>query len=166
MALAASLLHENIIAANPITVLSSIFRLGVAYLRPCLVASITLTLSGLGVWGLLYKLPSMWMEALALWAYWLLTLYGAMVTLRMMGLTYHAHALDLSWFRAGRGGRRRGITAIFTLILDCQESRPRGVRLLSRGPMRSIRPDDAQVPRIISSIRSTLRGETPKAAAI
>ena len=99
MALAASLLHENIIAANPITVFSSIFRLGVAYLRPCLVASITLVLSGLGVWGLLYKMPSMWMEAVALWAYWLLTLYGAMVTLRMMGLTYHAHALDLSWFR-------------------------------------------------------------------
>jgi hypothetical protein len=99
MALAAALLHENIIAANPITVISSIFRLGVAYLRPCLVASITLGLSGLGVWGLFYKLPSMWMEAVALWAYWLLTLYGAMVTLRMMGLTYHAHALDLSWFR-------------------------------------------------------------------
>jgi hypothetical protein len=99
MALAASLLHENIIAANPITVFSSIFRLGVAYLRPCLVASITLVLSGLGVWGLFYKLPHMWMEAVALWVYWILTLYGAMVTLRMMGLTYHAHALDLSWFR-------------------------------------------------------------------
>ena len=43
MALAASLLHENIIAANPITVVSSILRLGVGYLpavpgrqhRPC-----------------------------------------------------------------------------------------------------------------------------------
>jgi hypothetical protein len=99
MALAASLLHENIIAANPITVVSSILRLGVAYLRPCVVASITLVLSGLGVWGLFYKMPSMWIEAVALWGYWFLTLYGAMVTLRMMGLTYHAHALDLSWFR-------------------------------------------------------------------
>jgi hypothetical protein len=99
MALAASLLHENLIAANPITVVSSILRIGVGYLRPCLVASITLVLSGLGVWGLFYKMPSMWMEAAALWAYWVLTLYGAMVTLRMMGLTYHAHALDLSWFR-------------------------------------------------------------------
>jgi hypothetical protein len=99
MALAASLLHENIIAANPITVVSSILRLGMGYLRPCLIASITLLLSGLGVWGLFYKMPSMWIEALALWGYWVLTLYGAMVTLRMMGLTYHAHALDLSWFR-------------------------------------------------------------------
>ena len=99
MALAAALLHENIIAANPITVVSSILRLGVVYLRPCLFASITLVFAGLGVWGLFYKMPSMWMEALALWGYWVLTLYGAMVTLRMMGLTYHAHALDLSWFR-------------------------------------------------------------------
>jgi hypothetical protein len=99
MALAASLLHENIIAVNPITVVSSIVHLGAAYLRPCLVASMTLVLSGLGIWGLFYKMPSMWLEALALWGYWVLTLYGAMVALRMMGLTYHAHALGLSWFR-------------------------------------------------------------------
>ena len=72
MALAASLLHENIIAANPITVVSSILRLGVRYLRPCLVASIALVLTGLGVWGLLYKMPSMWMEAVALWGFWVI----------------------------------------------------------------------------------------------
>ena len=69
------------------------------YLRPCLIASIAVVIAVVGVWDLLYKMPRMWMEAVALWAYWLLTLYGAMVTLRMMGLTYHAHALDLSWFR-------------------------------------------------------------------
>jgi hypothetical protein len=99
MALAASLLHENIIAANPFTVVSSILRLGVTYLRPCLVASVTLVLTAVGVWSLFFKLPSMWMEALALWGFWVIVLYSAMVTLRMMGLTYHAHALDLSWFR-------------------------------------------------------------------
>jgi hypothetical protein len=99
MALAASLLHENIIAANPLTVVSAILRLGWDYLRPCLVASAALMLVGLGVWGLLYKMPMMWMEALALWAFWVFVLFTAMVTLRMLGLTYHAHALDLSWFR-------------------------------------------------------------------
>jgi hypothetical protein len=99
MALAASLLHENLIAANPITVVTSIFRLGGCYLRPCLVASSTLALTGLGIWGLLYHLPRMWMEAVALWTFWLVVLYSAMVALRMMGLTYHAHALDLSWFK-------------------------------------------------------------------
>jgi hypothetical protein len=99
MALAASLLHENLIAANPITVVAAIFRLGGCYLRPCLVASATLVLAALGVWGLLYHLPRMWMEAVALWGFWLVMLYFAMVALRMMGLTYHAHALDLSWFK-------------------------------------------------------------------
>jgi hypothetical protein len=99
MALAASLLHENVIAANPVTVVMAIIRLGGCYLRPTLLASTVLVLTGFGVWGLFYKLPSMWLEALALWMFWLLFLYAAMVTLRMMGLTYHAHALDLSWFR-------------------------------------------------------------------
>jgi hypothetical protein len=99
MALAASLLHENILAANPVTVVAGILRIGWAYLRPSLLASIALATSVLGVGGLLYKMPRMWMEALALWAYWIVVLYLAMVALRMIGLTYHAHALDLLWFR-------------------------------------------------------------------
>jgi hypothetical protein len=41
----------------------------------------------------------MWMEAVALWVYWVLVLYLGMVSIRMMGLTYHAHAPDLGWFR-------------------------------------------------------------------
>ena len=99
MALAASLLHENIIAANPITVISSIVRLRTNYLAPCVAASATLAFAVLGVWGLLYKLPNVWLEGLALWAFWVGLLYSAMITARMMGLTYHAHALDLGWFR-------------------------------------------------------------------
>ena len=99
MALAASLLHENLIAANPVTVLTAVLRIGWGYLRPSLMASLALALAVLGVWGLLYKMPRMWMEAVALWAYWFFVLYLAMVALRMMGLAYHAHALDLLWFR-------------------------------------------------------------------
>jgi hypothetical protein len=99
MALAASLLHDNVIAANPITVISSVFRIGRDYLRPCLTAAAALAIAGFGVAGLLYKLPKMWMEAVALWTYWVVVLYAAMVALRMIGLTYHAHALDLVWFR-------------------------------------------------------------------
>ncbi len=103
MALAASLLHENIFAANPVTVVVAILRIGWTYLRPCVLAGAALSCAVLGVWGLLYKLPRMWMEAVALWAYWLLVLYLAMVALRMIGLTYHAHALDLVWFRRRPG---------------------------------------------------------------
>jgi hypothetical protein len=99
MALAASMLHENIVAANPITVVAAVVRIGWAYLWPCLMAGIALAFTVCGVFLLLYKMPRMWMEALALWAYWLFVLYLGMVSLRMMGLTYHAHAPDLAWFR-------------------------------------------------------------------
>jgi hypothetical protein len=99
MALAAALLHENIIAANPITVIAAIFRIGWAYLWPCLLAGIALAFTVVGVFLLLYKMPRMWMEAVALWSYWVLVLYLGMVSIRMMGLTYHAHAPDLAWFR-------------------------------------------------------------------
>jgi hypothetical protein len=99
MALAAALLHDNIIAANPVTVFLAIFRIGWDYLRPCLIAVLLMVLAGLAAWGLIYQMPTMWMEGLAIWLFWVLIFYGAMVVVRMMGLTYHAHALDLHWFR-------------------------------------------------------------------
>lgn len=99
MALAASLMHETILAANPITVLIAIFRIGWGYLLPCIVASVAIVLAGFGVYGLLYRMPRMWMEAVALWGFWVFVFYEAMVVMRMLGLTYHAHALQLVWFR-------------------------------------------------------------------
>jgi hypothetical protein len=99
MALAAALLHDNIIAANPFTVLLAIFRIGWDYLRPCLVAVLVLVMAGMAAWGLIYQMPTIWMEGLAIWLFWVFIFYGAMVVVRMMGLTYHAHALDLHWFR-------------------------------------------------------------------
>jgi hypothetical protein len=99
LALAAALLHDNIFAANPITVISAVVRIGWSYLPPCLLAGVAMGLIGLGAWSLLYAMPSMWMESLGLWGFWLFFFYAAMVVLRMMGLTYHARALDLHWFR-------------------------------------------------------------------
>jgi hypothetical protein len=99
MALAAALLHDNFIAANPFTVIGAVFRIGWGYVRPCVVAAAGLGLILLGVWALLYALPNVWTEAIAIWAFWVLLFYVAMVVLRMMGLTYHAHALHLHWFR-------------------------------------------------------------------
>ena len=99
MALAAALLHDTIIAANPFTVLMAILRVGWAYMIPCLVTSVALVLAGLGVYGLLFRMPRMWMEAVALWAFWVFVLYEGLVVMRMLGLTYHAHAVDLVWFR-------------------------------------------------------------------
>ena len=53
MALLASILHEDVRAANPITVVAAIWRSGWGYLRPCLLAGVavvvTVTLLGGGV---------------------------------------------------------------------------------------------------------------------
>ena len=54
----------------------AIFRIGWAYLWPCLLAGIALAFTVLGVFGLLYKMPRMWMEAVALWAYWVFVFYS------------------------------------------------------------------------------------------
>jgi hypothetical protein len=99
MALAAALLHEQLMAANPVIVALSIFRVGWDFVYPSLVASVAVAVAGATVWALFYHLPSIWLEALAIWGAWVLLLYVAMVVLRMMGLTYHAHARDLGWFR-------------------------------------------------------------------
>ena len=99
MALAVSLMHDTILAANPVTILVAIRRLGWSYLLPTIVATTATVAVGLGVYGLLYHVPRMWIEAGALWSFWTLSLYGGMVVLRMMGLTYHAHAMELFWFR-------------------------------------------------------------------
>lgn len=99
MALAASLLHDNIIAANPVTVFVAIARIGWDYLRPCLISALVLVMAGMAVWAMLYKMPTMWVEGVAIWAFWVFAFYAAMVVVRMVGLTYHAHAMDLHWFR-------------------------------------------------------------------
>ena len=66
MALAAALLHENLIAANPVTVSLAIVRIGWEYLRPCLVAAIALVLDAFAVWSQLYEMQSMWIERVAI----------------------------------------------------------------------------------------------------
>jgi hypothetical protein len=99
MALAAALMHDSIIAANPVTVVRAILRIGWDYVFPCFVASVAAILAGAGVWLLLFKMPTMWMEAVAIWVYWVFVLYEAMVVVRMIGLTYHAHAPALGWFQ-------------------------------------------------------------------
>jgi hypothetical protein len=99
MALAASLLHDNIVAANPYTVLTSIWRTGWDYVQPCIVAGVAIMLAAGAFWAVLYRMPTMKVAAVALWAFWVFALYEAMVVARMIGLTYYTHANDLAWFR-------------------------------------------------------------------
>ena len=98
MALLASILHDDPLAANPITVVRAIVRVGWSYARPCLVSGFALALGGVAVVGL-FKITNPTLAAVALWACWVLLLYLAIVAMRVLGLCYHRRARALGWFR-------------------------------------------------------------------
>ena len=103
MALMAALFHESLLAANPVTVLTSIGRIGWNYLVPCLVTAGSLVVA-VGCWSMvLNHAPGVGWGVVGLWACWVLTLYLAMVLARMFGFLYARHAQALGWFKTGRG---------------------------------------------------------------
>ena len=98
MALAAALMHETILAANPVTVLLAVFRMGWAYLVPCLVTRWRAAGRPGSLWPAFPHVPNVDGSRRPL-EFWVFVFYEGMVVMRMLGLTYHAHALDLLWFR-------------------------------------------------------------------
>ncbi len=101
MALLASILHDDPLGANPITVLRAIRRVGWDCLRPSLVVGFAVVLA-VGAGALLFTIPNPALAAAGLWAFWVWILYEAMVVLRVLGLFYFRHARKLGWFRDPR----------------------------------------------------------------
>jgi hypothetical protein len=103
MALVAALLHESLLAANPITVTRSIARIGWDYLGPCVLTGLAF-LTDVTAWTLvLLHSPSLEVGVVGLWACWVFTLYIAMVVFRALGTVYYKHADRLGWFRTKCG---------------------------------------------------------------
>lgn len=102
MGLLASILHEDLWGANPLTVARAIRRVGWGYLQPCLLAGFV-ALGSVTVLVASLKVENPAASAFLFWAFWFGSLYGAMVVLRVLGLFYARHARDLGWFR-GRSG--------------------------------------------------------------
>ena len=97
MALLASLLHDDPLGANPVTVIQGIVRIGWSYARPCLVSGVVLLL-WFGAFVGVYAITNPLLGALGLWAFWVMVLYLAMVALRVLGLCYHHRSRALGWF--------------------------------------------------------------------
>ena len=97
MALLATLLHDDPLGANPITVIQGIVRLGWSYARACLVSGVILAL-GISAFAGLLHITHPLLAAIALWAFWVMVLYLAMVALRVLGLCYHHRSRALGWF--------------------------------------------------------------------
>jgi hypothetical protein len=103
MALLASVLHEDLLAANPVTVVGAITRLGWSYARPCLVCGAVAVVSGTLLGASFEVSDNPPLSAFLFWLFWLVALYGSMVVLRVLGLFYWRNARALGWFR-GRTG--------------------------------------------------------------
>ncbi|MDX2038964.1 MAG: hypothetical protein SFX72_20125 [Isosphaeraceae bacterium] len=99
MGIASALLHENLIACNPVTIIQSIVRVGWDYVSPCTTAVFGIATSSLA-WGyVLFHAPNAFVGVLGMWVCWIWTLYQLMVIFRALGLTYYRHAERLDWFR-------------------------------------------------------------------
>src|SRR5207248_863351 len=104
MGLVAALLFDDLLAANPITVCQAIWRVGLAWIRPCLVLIAALVLAfGSFFLVLVFRTPIL--VFVILWATWVFVLYESMVVMRVLGLEYRRHARRIGWFRESR--RRR-----------------------------------------------------------
>ncbi len=101
MALMAALFNETLLAANPITVLSSIARVGWGYLTPCLVTAASVLVASWCWFLVLYHSAGVGWGVVGLWACWVLTLYLAMALTRMLGFLYARHSQALGWFETG-----------------------------------------------------------------
>jgi len=99
MALAASLMHNSLLAANPKTVLEAVGRVGWAYLRPSLASGFAVVLGAAFLYVVLCYSPSLPVAAVGLWGFWLYALYASMACLRILGVTYHRRAEELGWFK-------------------------------------------------------------------
>jgi hypothetical protein len=103
LALVASLLHETLVAANPVTVVRSIYRIGWDYLGPCIVTGV-IFLVGVTAWTMvLLHSPSLGVGLFGLWGCWVFTLYAAMVIFRTLGTVYYKYNDRLGWFQTTRG---------------------------------------------------------------
>jgi hypothetical protein len=103
MALVAVILHADLWAANPFTVLGALRRVGGDYLRVCLFAWVSAGAVILAARGL-FALPGLVLPVLAVWLFWVAVLYVGMVVLRAVGLCYRRHASALGWFPERRRG--------------------------------------------------------------
>ena len=110
MAVAASMLHDNLAGAHPVNVVRAIARIGGGYLVPCLVNGGLLALAVVGLWLVLFRSASLREAILGLWAWWVFALLAATIAARVLGLTYARYAEHLGWFRARPGWAGSGRT--------------------------------------------------------
>jgi hypothetical protein len=98
MAILVSILHEDALAANPITVVGAVWTVGWSYAQPCLVCGAAAVLAA-AIFTAAFEVASPAFSAFLMYVFWFVALYETMVVLRVMGLFYFRHSRRLGWFR-------------------------------------------------------------------
>ncbi len=97
MALVATLMHESPLAANPITVVRAIHRVGWGYLYPCLFTGACLVLLA-AMLGVVARMADPLGQFVGCWAFAVASLYLAMVMLRRLGVFCFHRSVVFRWF--------------------------------------------------------------------
>ena len=97
MALLACLMYDSPLAANPVTVIRAILRVGWPYFMPCLLTGVTMLVLGM-LFSTMLSITEPFAQTFACWAFWVVALYAVMVLLRRIGLFCYKHAVILEWF--------------------------------------------------------------------
>ena len=97
MALLAALLHDDPWAANPITVLRALHRVGSDYASIGILAAAWVLLIA-GLFTLVLKVKHPLAHLCLMWLFWVIFLYSALVLLRCQGLFSRRHNVVLNWF--------------------------------------------------------------------
>jgi len=98
MALLAALLHDDPLAANPVTVLRAVARVGWDYAYVCLMTGAFFG-AAVGLLLVLTEVDDGFVHLALTWLYWVAFVYAAMVVFRRLGLFCHRHKVVLAWFR-------------------------------------------------------------------
>ena len=103
MALLSALIHDSPLAANPVTVIAAILRVGWGYVIPCVFTGSCLLVLG-SAFAAILAIRDGLAQLVAYYAFWVALLYLGMVMLRRLGLFCYRHAVVLEWFpdRASR----------------------------------------------------------------
>jgi small-conductance mechanosensitive channel len=97
MALLAVLLHDDPLAANPVTVIQAILRVGWDYAGLCFLGASWFLMMG-GMFVVVESITNPLVQPVMLWLFWLILLYSGMVVLRRQGLFCRRHKVVLAWF--------------------------------------------------------------------
>lgn len=97
VALLAVLVQDSPWAANPFTVIAGLAVVHISLLRPVIVGGLViLAAGGLAVASARVENPAA--AAVLVYLGWVVALYGAAVTMRLLGLVHHRHRKPLGWY--------------------------------------------------------------------